>query len=291
MKHASVSEVRDEINSALEQVIAGWQGPRVLVDAMRYSLMAGGKRFRPILVVSASQVVGGGGIDPVPAACAVEMVHTYSLIHDDLPAMDDDDYRRGKPTCHLVFGECLAVLSGDALLTDAFTLIVRSYSSRPELASSLVRELSTAAGSSGMVAGQVLDTDPGAREAEGADLERVHHLKTGALLRACVRMGALIGGASERDVARMDRYGMLLGLAFQVVDDCLDATGDLATLGKDPGSDREAGKVTYVDIMGVDGARDYARSLIDDALDELKDYGERAVALRWLARRVVERTC
>ena len=289
--HPSVTEVRDEINEALERLGGGWAGPRVLVEAMRYSLMAGGKRFRPILVVSASRVVGGGAIDPVPAACAVEMVHTYSLIHDDLPAMDDDDYRRGMPTCHRKFGECLAVLAGDALLTDAFTHLVRSYASHPELASSLVRELSSAAGSAGMVAGQVLDTDPGAREAEGADLEQVHHLKTGALLRACVRMGALIGGACERDVARMDRYGMLLGLAFQVVDDCLDATGDLATLGKDPGSDRDAGKVTYVDIMGVDGARRYARRLIDDALDELREYGDRAVDLRWLARRVVERTC
>jgi len=280
MEHPPVSLMRDEINTALEQVIAGRDGPGILVDAMRYPLMAGGKRFRPILVVSASKVVDQSGIDPLPAACAVEMVHTYSLIHDDLPAMDDDDFRRGKPTCHRVFGECLAILAGDALLTDAFTLLVTSYAPHPALACALVRELSASAGSSGMVAGQVLDTDPGAREAEGADLETVHHLKTGALLRACVRMGSLVGGASERDVARMDRYGMLLGLAFQVIDDCLDATGDLATLGKDPGSDREAGKVTYVDIMGVEGARSYARRLIDDALGELEEYGERAVALR-----------
>jgi geranylgeranyl diphosphate synthase type II len=146
MIHPFIDEIRDDVNSALEEVIAEWKGPRALVNAMRYSLMAGGKRIRPILVVAASRLVGDNGNDPLPAACAVEMVHTYSLIHDDLPAMDDDDFRRGKPTCHRMFGDCLAILAGDALLTDAFSLIACSYAHEPELAAALVRELSSAAG-------------------------------------------------------------------------------------------------------------------------------------------------
>jgi geranylgeranyl pyrophosphate synthase len=233
--------------------------PARLNEAMRYAVFGGGKRLRPALVRLTCAHFGGADADAALAAVAVECVHTYSLVHDDLPCMDDDDLRRGRPTCHKVFGEALAVLAGDALLTQAFALLARTGSK----AGDFVRCLAEAAGSSGMVGGQVLDL-----EAEGARVSRtavdqIHLLKTAALLGASCEMGAISAGASPADRLAAQSFGLALGRCFQAVDDILDVTGDAATLGKTPGKDERAQKPTLVAALGLDGARAEARRLAD----------------------------
>ena len=266
--------------------------PETLVSSMRYSLLAGGKRLRPILCLAACEAVGGAPDDAIDVACALEMIHTYSLIHDDLPAMDNDDFRRGRPTSHKVYGEAIAILTGDALLTEAFRVALESRHRDPQRAVFLadtVFEMASATGAAGMVGGQVIDIEATGKRIDLPHLERLHHGKTGELLLVSVRAGGRLGGAQPAELERLSRYGRSLGLAFQIIDDVLDVTQDLATLGKDPGSDREAGKTTFVDLLGIEAARTRAREVMASGIAALEPLGERAEALRALARFTVER--
>jgi geranylgeranyl diphosphate synthase type II len=260
---------------------------------VRYSLFAGGKRIRPLLVLAAGEAVGGVVEELMPLACAVEMIHTYSLVHDDLPAMDDDDLRRGKPTSHKVFGEAVAILAGDALLTRAFHLMAEVPPSWDEArvrrrlrAAALLGE---ACGTTALIGGQVMDLESEGRAIDALSLERLHRAKTGALLSACVRGGAILGGAPEEDLARLARYASALGLAFQVVDDVLDATEAAERLGKTAGKDAAASKATYVSVHGLERARAIAAELRAEALDSIAPFGERGARLAHLARLIVDR--
>jgi len=260
---------------------------------VRYSLFAGGKRIRPLLALAAGETVGGSRDELMPLACAVEMIHTYSLIHDDLPAMDDDDLRRGRPTSHKVFGEAIAILAGDALLTRAFHLMAElaegAEASRIRRRLEATALLGEACGTAGLIGGQVQDLESEGRSVTPDELERLHRAKTGALLGACVRAGAVLGGADRDDLARLTDYAGAVGLAFQVVDDVLDATGDAALLGKTAGKDSAARKATYVSVHGLTRARALAHDLLEQAQASLQPLGERAALLAALARLIVER--
>jgi geranylgeranyl diphosphate synthase type II len=285
-----LSDRKQLVEAALQQHLDRCEGaPATMRAAMAYSLMAGGKRLRPILALAACEAVGGKSDDAIDAGCAVEMIHTYSLIHDDLPAMDDDDFRRGRPTAHKKFGEAIAILSGDALQAEAFRVLAQRRRGREERVADVVFELARAAGAVGMVGGQVIDIEATGKKISIEELEQLHRGKTGELLLVSVRAGARMGGADAEAMERLTVYGRALGLAFQIVDDVLDITADLQTLGKDPGSDREAGKTTFVDVLGVDGAKARARSVMDEGMTALAPFGERAEALRALGRYTVER--
>ena len=263
-----------------------------LGEAMRYSLLSGGKRLRPALVLAAAEAAGGAAEPALPFACAVEMVHTYSLIHDDLPAMDDDPVRRGKPSSHVKFGDAVAILAGDALLTDAFGVIARGGATAglaPERTLAAVAELAGAAGAEGMVGGQTADVLAEGEGADAARVESIHRRKTGALLRAAVRLGGLAAGAAAGDLERLTRYGEAIGLAFQIADDVLDETGNVEATGKGTPRDRERGKSTYPTAIGLEASRARLRVLLDEALDAIAPFGERAAGLRTIARMVVER--
>ena len=292
----SLDERRRSIEAALDRSLppaSAW--PETIHRAVRYSLFAGGKRIRPLLALAAAEAAGADADNPdvVPFACAVEMVHTYSLIHDDLPAMDDDDLRRGKPTCHKVFGEAIAILAGDALLTRAFHLVVDvpaeadAERGRRRLRAAAI--LGEACGTTGLIGGQVEDLESEGRAVAAAALERLHRAKTGALLGACVRGAAVLGRASASTVANLDRYASAIGLAFQVVDDILDATEGAERLGKTAGKDSAAGKATYIAIHGLDGARRIAAGLLVEAREAVAPLGPRGAALDVLARAIVER--
>jgi len=291
---AELDERRRLVEDALDRALpAETAWPETIHRAVRYSLFAGGKRIRPLLVLAAGEAVGGRREDVMPLACAVEMIHTYSLVHDDLPAMDDDDLRRGKPTSHKVFGEAIAILAGDALLTRAFQVMAAAPedadtgSVRRRLAATSI--LAEAAGTSGLIGGQVLDLESEGHAVDAATLERMHRAKTGALLGACVRGGAVLGGARADDLERLGRYAAAIGLAFQVVDDVLDATGAAQELGKTAGKDARAGKATYVSVHGLEASRGLARGLLADALSALSPLGGRGRLLEGLARMIVER--
>jgi geranylgeranyl diphosphate synthase type II len=282
--------VEDALHRALPEETA-W--PATIHRAVRYSLFAGGKRLRPLLVLASAEASGGGG-DALPLACAVEMIHTYSLVHDDLPAMDDDDLRRGKPTSHKVYGEAIAILAGDALLTRAFHLMAEIP---PDADAEAVRRrvaataaLGEAAGTTGLIGGQVMDLESEGKAIDGPGLERLHRAKTGALLGACVRGGALLAGAPPDAWAALGAYADAIGLAFQVVDDVLDATADDAALGKTAGKDARAGKATYVSVHGLDGARRIAASLLAQAHAAIAPLGGRGRVLGGLADMIVART-
>jgi len=291
---AAVAALRAETEAALEAALppeSAW--PETIHRAVRYSLFAGGKRIRPVLVLAAGEAVGGARAELAPLACAVEMIHTYSLIHDDLPAMDNDDLRRGKPTSHKVFGEAIAILAGDALLTRAFHLLAELPAGasdalvRRRLAASA--ELGLACGTTGLIGGQVMDLESEGKAIDAGALERLHRAKTGALLKASVRGGAILGGASEEELARLTRYAEAIGLAFQVVDDVLDATEDAARLGKTAGKDQAAQKATYVSVHGLERAQQLAATLREDALAALQPLGPRGALLAALAREIVDR--
>ena len=291
---ASLEERRRVVEEALDRSLppaTAW--PETIHRAVRYSLFAGGKRIRPLLALAAAEAAEGDVEDVLPFACAVEMVHTYSLIHDDLPAMDDDDLRRGKPTCHKVFGEAIAILAGDALLTRAFHLIVDlppgldADSLRRRLAAAAI--LGEACGTTGLIGGQVLDLESEGRDIDAATLERLHRAKTGALLGACVRGGAVLSRATPATLSSLERYAAAIGLAFQVVDDILDATEGAEQLGKTAGKDRAAGKATYVAVHGVAGARGIADGLLAQAREAIAPLGRRGEPLDELARLIVER--
>ncbi len=267
--------------------------PQSLHEAMRYSVFAGGKRIRPVLMMAACEAVGGAPRRALPAACAMEMIHTYSLIHDDLPAMDDDDFRRGRPTNHKVYGEATAILAGDALLTEAFLLL-----SRPDILTEvsaevrcrIIHTIGRCAGSLGMVGGQVVDMESEGKSIDLPTLEYIHTHKTGALILASIQSGALIGGADEAQLHALTRFAEAAGLAFQVADDILDVVGDQAQLGKDVGSDQARGKATYPALLGLSEARQRARELKDMAVEALDPLGEKAEPLRRIALYIVERS-
>ncbi len=270
--------------------------PRRLHQAMRYSLFAGGKRIRPVLALAAAEVVGGKVLAAMPVACGIEMIHTYSLIHDDLPAMDDDDLRRGRPTCHKVFGEAMAILAGDALLTHAFYVMgdFSLYPSEVEAPRVLkaVKEVALAAGPLGMVGGQVVDLEMEGRVLEdGAEdaLEWIHIHKTARMIEVSLKAGALVAGAGDEVTTLLEDYGRHIGLAFQVVDDILGCQGDAEKLGKPVGRDHERGKLTYPALYGVDASYRRARELVEEAVGLLDPLGERAWFLRDLAYYIVER--
>lgn len=281
---AFLAEKAARVNAALESCVATWENvPARLEEAIRHSLFAGGKRLRPALALSTAELVSGDDSPALPAACALEMIHTYSLIHDDLPAMDDDDLRRGKPTCHAVYGEALAILAGDALLTMAFDVLAET--SQPEV----FREVARAAGAGGMVGGQVLDLQSEGQHINAGELRRIHELKTGALIRASVRVGALLGNADADSLTRLTDYAEHIGLAFQITDDILDVVGQESATGKPVGSDEAKGKATYPSLMGLDDAKSFATKEIDAAVAALELFGAEADPLRELAHFVIER--
>ncbi len=253
-----------------------------LMQAMEYSLMAGGKRLRPILLMAAADACGTAGEKFITVADALEMIHTYSLIHDDLPAMDNDDYRRGKLTNHKVFGEAMAIIAGDALLTLAFEVVLRQKDVPPEILLNVLREISTAAGAAGMVGGQAIDLRSEGVQIDFATLKRMHAGKTGALFRAAIRSGALLAQADEKILDALTRYAEAFGLAFQITDDILDVTGDAAVLGKATGSDIKNAKSTYVSLTSLEAARNFAREAVEAAVDALKIFGTEADFLREL---------
>ncbi len=266
--------------------------PPDIFKAVRYSLFAGGKRIRPILCLAAAEAVGGEISPVLPVACALELIHTYSLIHDDLPAMDDDDYRRGMLTSHKVFGEGVAVLAGDALLTEAFRLMSEREllkDTPPEILLDVIREIAVAAGYFGMVGGQVVDLQSEGQPVDPDTLQYIHTHKTGAMIIASVRAGALLSGAGKSELDALTLYGRHIGLAFQIADDILNVEGDRKMMGKGTGSDAERGKVTYPALMGLDASREKARELVADALAAISRFDERALPLRMIASYITER--
>ncbi|RLA87549.1 MAG: polyprenyl synthetase family protein [Deltaproteobacteria bacterium] len=278
------------VEEALEVALPQQDGPETrVVEAMRYSLFAGGKRLRPILCLAASEAVGGDLKAAMPAGCALEMIHTYSLIHDDLPAMDDDDLRRGKPTNHKVFGEAIAILAGDGLLTEAFVLLSDYNSLLPERAVQVIGVIAEAASYRGMVGGQVVDILSQNKRAELETVQQMHSRKTAALIAAATESGALSGKGSEAQVAALARYGRAIGLAFQIADDILDIEGDTELLGKTTGADEARGKVTYPAAVGLERSRQAANEMVNDALAALEGFDDRANPLRSLANYIITR--
>ncbi|MBI2218246.1 MAG: polyprenyl synthetase family protein [Candidatus Rokubacteria bacterium] len=289
---AYLAERKRLVDEALDRALPAENVPPPTVHrAMRYSVMAGGKRLRPILVIAGAEAVGATADVVMPTACALEMIHTYSLVHDDLPAMDDDDYRRGRLTNHKVFGDAIAILAGDALLTLAFRAIADNGAlvRDPAVVCRVVADLADAAGTLGMVGGQVVDIESEGCEVGADTLDYIHTHKTAALIRASLRAGAMLGGASASQLAAVTTAGDCLGLAFQIVDDILDVEGNLAELGKTAGSDERKKKVTYPAFHGIEASRRRARELVDQARAALDPLGSPADPIKALCRFVLER--
>jgi geranylgeranyl pyrophosphate synthase len=268
------------------------QPPSRLHEAMRYSVLGGGKRLRPLLAYAAAECFGADAGCADASAAAVEIIHAYSLIHDDLPAMDNDDLRRGKPTCHIAFGEATAVLAGDALQALAFEVLAKDASTRAgaEARLRMLRTLATACGAHGMAGGQAFDLDAVGKKLSADELERMHAYKTGALIRAAVTLGALASGAADAEsLATVDRVGARIGLAFQIRDDILDVEGDTAVIGKRQGADLLLDKPTYPSILGMQASRELAERLRGEAIAALSTFGDRAEPLRDLAHYSVDR--
>ncbi len=283
-----------KVNAALDELLpAAGEYPPIIHEAMRYSLFAGGKRLRPVLALASAEITGGSTEDIMPAACALELIHTYSLVHDDLPAMDNDDLRRGMPTCHRKFGEAMAILAGDALLTAAFELITRCPLRgriTPERMIRVVAEVASAAGTAGLIGGQVVDVISAADRIDGETLAYIHRNKTGAMYRVSVRTGAILSGAGEEDLERLTGYADHLGMAFQITDDILDITGDDQLMGKPSGSDLKNNKATYPALYGMDEARKMAALEADMAVRCLESFGPEADFLRELVWFVIRRS-
>lgn len=289
MKESELKEKCALIEGKLETYFQSQEPYHVLLDAMNYSLMAGGKRLRPVLLLAFCEAVGGNTEDALPAACAVEMVHTYSLIHDDLPCMDDDDYRRGRPTCHKVYGEDVATLAGDALLTAAFETL-STMQGEPQRILRCVALLSQGAGAHGMVAGQILDLLGETRKLTEEELRQVHCHKTGDLIRAACQMGAVLGGGTEQQVEAAGVFAAALGMAFQIRDDILDEIGSQEELGKPIGSDEENGKSTFVSLFGIERCQELVEAETNRALAALEQGGfQTTVFLRELALSLTRR--
>ena len=283
---------RQQINAYLEKCFQAVPASNRLVQAMRYSLLSGGKRLRPVLCMAGTEAVGGRAEDALPAACTLEMIHTYSLIHDDLPAMDDDDLRRGKPACHVQFDEATAILAGDALLTMAFQIlsdIELIDQNRAATWLTVIQRISRAAGCRGMIEGQMQDIAAENTTLTRPALERLHALKTGALIEAAIYSGAVLGNAGLEQIGHLETYAGCIGLAFQVKDDILNVEGDPTLLGKGVGTDELRHKSTYPALMGMEASKKFARELIDQALQALASFDHRSDPLRAIAKYIIER--
>jgi geranylgeranyl diphosphate synthase type II len=290
-----LEEKKEVVDLALERYFPrGEEFPSILFKAIRHSLFAGGKRIRPILSIAAFETVGGRGDGILPFGCALEMIHTYSLIHDDLPAIDNDDYRRGKPTCHKIFGEAMAILAGDGLLTEAFQLMTNRSVWDGSLGDQgaildIIHEVARAAGVLGMVGGQVVDVESEGKEVDLPTLQYIHTHKTGAMILVSVRMGAKLGGAKEESLMALTRYGERVGLAFQIADDILNVEGKSHSLGKSTGTDLSKGKATYPSLFGLEESKKRAKELVGLSLEALSPFGSEADPLREIARFIVVR--
>ena len=288
-----LQEKGDIVNKALDRLLPGEnEFPQKLHKAMRYSVFAGGKRIRPVLVMASAETFGGLTDSIIDIACAVELIHTYSLIHDDLPAIDNDDMRRGMPTCHKVFGEAMAILAGDALLTSAFDVMANTHASTDEerlLLLKTIQEIARAAGSTGMVGGQVVDIESEGKDVAFPVLEYIHIHKTGELILASIRAGAIMKNAGDKELEAMTRYGEAIGLAFQIADDILDVEGNKEDTGKNVGGDVKKEKVTYPSILGIEESKKRARELTDIALASVEGFGKKAEPLKEIAKYIVAR--
>ena len=285
-----LSEQKELVEKSLDESLPMGE-PAKIYEAMRYSLLAGGKRLRPILCLATCELLGGDRTSAIPSACALEMIHTMSLIHDDLPAMDNDDYRRGKLTNHKVYGEDIAILAGDALLTYAFEYVARETKNVPaQRVVQVLTILTKAVGAEGLVGGQVMDLEcEGKTDVSAETLSFIHIHKTGALLEACVTSGATLAGASEEDLHRLSTYAKNIGLAFQIIDDILDVTATSEELGKTAGKDVSSQKATYPKLWGLDQSKAKADELVGSAIAQLAVYGEKAQPLKALAEFIVNR--
>jgi geranylgeranyl diphosphate synthase type II len=282
-----------EVNEWLDRLVPSEATPpEQLHRAMRYSLLAGGKRLRPALVLAAGEAFGADTDDLMPAACAIEMIHTYSLIHDDLPAMDNDDLRRGRPTCHKAFGEAVAILAGDALLTQAFRVLAADAPKRDaERQVRVIREVATAAGTvEALIGGQMADIESEGENVDGSTLEYIHRSKTGAMIAASVIVGGTIAGANGDQIEKLRGYGQRVGLAFQIADDILDVTSTSERLGKTPGKDQAAHKATYPAIHGIAASQTRARELVEEAVEIVSSLGLKTQVLEEIARFIIARS-
>lgn len=288
---AYLEDRRNIVEEALYRYLPEEGIPGEIYKAVRYSVLNGGKRIRPILCLAAAETVGGDLAPAMPVACALEFIHSYSLIHDDLPSMDNDDFRRGKPTCHKVFGENIAILAGDALLTEAFALLSRSekviFSAERRLA--IIQEIADAAGIAGMVGGQALDVISETTGADEATLQEIHRRKTGALITTSVKSGAMIFGAGKDKIQALTEYGINLGQAFQIADDILNVEGNSEVMGKGTGSDAARNKLTYPLLLGMQTAKEKLEQHVDMAVASLSGFDERAMPLILIARYIKER--
>ncbi|HJO04629.1 MAG TPA: farnesyl diphosphate synthase [Acidobacteriota bacterium] len=288
-----VAQERARVDTALQVLLpAAEHEPRSLHHAMRHSVFAGGKRIRPLLAIAAGRACHAEPEDVLGAACAIELIHTYSLIHDDLPAFDEEELRRGEPTCHVLFGDAIAILAGDALQALAFETMASAARDATNSHGWVVatQRVAAAAGSIGMCGGQTLDLEATGQSIDLSALRRLHAAKTGALLTASVVCGGLIAGASSAECEALERYGQSIGLAFQVVDDLLDVEGDIRELGKQPGSDAARGQPTFPALIGIDAARTEAIGLRDTSIEAVERFGPDGDALRGLARMIIDRT-
>ena len=285
-----LAETSRKVEAFLEQVLpqAG-SYPQPLADAMRYSALAGGKRLRPALILAASESIGGDPERSLPIAAAIEMIHTYSLVHDDLPAMDDDTYRRGKLTCHRRFTEATAILAGDALLTQAFQVMGEAEGIAEADRMAIMVELARACGPAGLIGGQMADLEAEGREIDLPALEYIHTHKTGALILACVRCGGIVAGGKARQLEALSTYGRRVGLGFQIIDDILDIEANPEETGKETGRDHRRNKATYPALFGLDFSRQRVGELIEEAIGALDDFGPDGDRLRGLARFVEQR--
>lgn len=286
------AELRSAVDQRLQQLLpAAEEQPPTIHAAMRYSVFAGGKRLRPVLVVAAGECAGGDRTTLLHIGAAIEMIHTYSLIHDDLPALDNDDLRRGVPTCHKVYGDAMAILAGDALMTRAYQVMTEIPGISDVIRLAIVRAVAYATGTvEAMIGGQVMDLESEGKPIQAPVLEYIHRSKTGALLTACTHCGALAAGAADADVRALTEYGRKIGLAFQIVDDILDMTSTSEQLGKTPGKDQKAQKATYPALYGIEASRRKTQELVEEALLRIRHFDERAEPLRALARYVSQRT-
>jgi geranylgeranyl diphosphate synthase type II len=289
--HQYLNEIRRQVDEELERLLPGAQEyPPSIHQAMRHSVFAGGKRLRPILCLESGRLFQGEEKSLVHLGCALELIHTYSLIHDDLPALDNDDLRRGKPTCHRVYGEATAILAGDALLTLGFEVLSAPGLLPEGRSPRIIHELAHAIGTrGGMVGGQVVDLEAAGRQTDAATLQYIHSAKTGAFIRAAVRCGALGAHAPEEDLARLTVYGAKIGLAFQIADDLLDVTGSKEELGKSVGKDGQQQKATYPAIHGLEESQRIASQLVREACAALEPYGDRAQTLHEIAHFLITR--
>ena len=288
---AYLNDKKALINSELDKIFKDFATSSLIVKAMKYSLMAGGKRIRPILCLAATEAAGGKLESSIPAACALEMIHTYSLIHDDLPAMDNDELRRGKPTCHTAFNEATAILAGDALLTLAFQILSTPVikESQALVWLSVIHDISVAAGYKGMIDGQMKDIISEGTLLSLVDLENMHALKTGALIEASIRCGAVLGNGSQKQIKQLGIYANNLGIAFQVTDDILNVVGNPTVMGKAIGTDKNRKKNTYPLIIGLNESKKFATKIVNNALKAIEIFDNKADPLRAIARYILKR--